>query len=104
MNPIAINILWVFSALLVAGGLVGFLKANSKASLIASVLCAIPLVLVAARILPPVVAVVALGLIFVIFVKRFAKSKSFMPSGMLMVLSLLAEAAMVWFLYLAPKA
>ena len=38
-------VIWIYVALLIGGGLVGFLKAGSKVSLIVSVACAIPLIL-----------------------------------------------------------
>ena len=88
------TILWVYTALLVVGGLIGFLKAGSKASIIASVAFAIPLALCAAGIINvPRVADVTLGFLVVFFGMRFSKSKKFMPSGMMAVLSLIALAA-----------
>lgn len=57
MHSMAVILLWIFIALLVAGGLMGFLKAKSKASLIASMGSAIPLALVALGQWPGTVAV-----------------------------------------------
>jgi len=104
MNPVAVAILWAYTGLLVAGGVMGFLKAGSRASLIASVACAIPLGLVAAHILPAVVAYVVLALLVVVFARRFAKTRSVMPAGMLVVLSAVTAAVLLWFQYGAPKA
>src|SRR4051812_38489929 len=82
------TILWIYIALLVVGGLMGFLKARSKASIIASVAFAIPLSLCAAEVikvrwLPEIL----IGLLIVVFSIRFKKTKKFMPSGMMAILS-----------------
>jgi len=87
-----IIVLWVYIVLLVAGGLVGFLKAGSKASLIASSAFALPLVLAALGIVPPLVAEAVLGILLVFMGMKFAKSKKFMPSGLMAILSLVALA------------
>lgn len=78
--------------LLVAGGLVGFFKAASKASLIASSIFAVPLVLAASGIAPALVAEIVLGILLVFMGMKFAKSKKFMPSGLMAVLSAAALA------------
>ena len=81
-------ILWIYVGLLVAGGLVGFLMAKSKASIIASVAFAIPLSLCAANVITaPRVADVLLGFLLVFFGMRFAKSKKFMPGGLMAIAS-----------------
>lgn len=90
------TILWIYIAFLIAGGLIGFLKARSKASIIASVAFAIPLALCAANVIKaPVVADVLLGFLAVFFGMRFAKSKKFMPGGLMALLSLIALVAHV---------
>lgn len=83
------TILWIYIALLIAGGLMGFIKAKSKASIIASTLFAIPLALCALHIIKPDwVADAILGVLVVFFGMKFAKSKKFMPAGMMAILSL----------------
>ena len=86
-------VLWVYIVLLVAGGLVGFLKAGSKASLIASSIFALPLVLAALNIVPAIVAEVVLGILLAYMGMKFAKSKTFMPSGLMAILSAVALVA-----------
>jgi len=86
-------VLWVYIVLLVAGGLVGFLKAGSKASLIASSVFAVPLILAALGILPAVAADGVIAFLLVFMGVKFAKSKKFMPSGMMVVLSVMALVA-----------
>lgn len=84
-------VLWVYIVLLVAGGLMGFLKAGSKASLIASVSFAAVLSLCAAGIIfQRGVADFVLAFLLVFFGMRLAKSKKFMPNGMMVILTLLA--------------
>jgi uncharacterized membrane protein (UPF0136 family) len=83
-------ILWVYIAMLVAGGLMGFIKAGSKASLIASVAFAIPLTLAAVGIVPAMVADICLILLLIVFGKKYAKGKKFMPSGLMSILSIVA--------------
>lgn len=81
-------ILWIYIGLLVLGGLVGFLKAGSKMSLIMSVAFAIPLALCAQGIISePRVADVLLGFLLIFFGIRFTKSKKFMPNGLMAILS-----------------
>ncbi|MGI8967208.1 MAG: TMEM14 family protein, partial [Limisphaerales bacterium] len=81
-------ILWIYIGLLVLGGLVGFLKAGSKMSLIMSVAFAIPLALCAqGTISEPRVADVLLGFLLIFFGIRFIKSKKFMPNGLMAILS-----------------
>lgn len=89
----AITVLWVYIVLLVAGGVVGFVKAQSKMSLITSVGFAAALVLCAMGIIPkPIVADVILVVLLVFFGVRVAKTKKFMPMGMMTLLTVLALA------------
>ena len=87
--------IWSYLVLLLVGGLIGFIKAGSKASLIASVAFAIPLVLTV--VLGGSVAV-ALGFLaahVIFFAVRFARTKKFMPGGLLSIASAAAAIAVV---------
>lgn len=95
------HVVWGFSALLLAGGIAGFLKAKSRVSLIASVASAIPLALAAAQVVPFWLVPLVLGGLVVVFAKRLATTRKFMPSGMLLILTLLT-AAWVWALIRKP--
>lgn len=97
----AVILLWIFIALLVAGGLMGFLKAKSKASLIASMGSAIPLALVALGQWPGTVAVGVLIVLQAVFFIRLRKTGKFMPSGMILGVSVLMEAVMIYFVFIA---
>lgn len=85
-------ILWIYIALLAAGGLIGFLKANSKMSLLMSLAFAIPLALSIVQRWPPLVSLVLVGFLSVFFGMRFAKSRKLMPAGAMAMLSLVTLA------------
>jgi len=73
--------------------LIGFLKGKSKVSLIMSVVFAALLILCAAGIIfQPYVADILLAVLLVVFGMRLAKTKKFMPAGMMLVLTLAALA------------
>jgi len=94
-NSAAMNeqlVLWIYIGLLIAGGLMGFLKAGSKVSLIVSVACAIPLILCNLGVFRLENAKWILVVLLVLFTWRLTKSKKFMPSGLLLVATLLAIA------------
>ncbi len=80
-------ILWIYIVLLVAGGLMGFLKAGSKMSLIMSVAFAVPLALSLVLKWPDAVSLSLLGFLGVFFGMRFAKGRKFMPAGLMLILS-----------------
>jgi len=82
-------VLWIYIVLLVIGGLIGFLKAGSKASLIASVASAALLSLCAAGIVfQPYMADIILAALLVLFAWRLTESKKFMPNGLMLVLTI----------------
>jgi uncharacterized membrane protein (UPF0136 family) len=87
------KILWIYIILLVIGGLIGFLKAKSKVSLIMSAAFAAALSLCAAGIVfQPYMADILLALLIVVFAIRVAKTKKFMPGGLMLVITILALA------------
>lgn len=91
MHNFANTVLWIYIVLLVVGGLIGFLKAKSKVSLIMSVSFAALLTLCAAGIIfQYYVADILLAALLVVFALRLAKTKKFMPSGLMLILTLVA--------------
>ena len=92
MHDFATQVLWAYIVLLLVGGLIGFFKAKSKVSLLASVIFAAVLVL---AVLPGVLALafarnlvtVTLLLLLVVFAFRLAATKKMMPSGLMMLLT-----------------
>ena len=83
-------VLWIYIVLLIIGGLIGFLKAGSKASLIASVICAIPLIICnLTSAAPPWLADVFVAVLLAYFGMKFAKGRKFMPAGFMVILSII---------------
>jgi uncharacterized membrane protein (UPF0136 family) len=81
-------VLWVYIALVLAGGLMGFIKAGSRASIIASGIFAAVLALFALNFLPFRYCWIILFVLLLFFGKRFWKGKKFMPSGLMAILTL----------------
>jgi uncharacterized membrane protein (UPF0136 family) len=93
MHNFANLILWIYIVLLVVGGLIGFLKAKSQVSLIMSVAFAAALILTAvpgvfAPGLGNVLTNVIMAMLLVVFAVRLTKTKKFMPSGLMLVLTI----------------
>jgi uncharacterized membrane protein (UPF0136 family) len=87
-------ILWIYIVLLLVGGMIGFFKAGSKPSLIASVGFAAALTLCALHVIfLPYVADLLLVALLVVFGLRLAKTKKFMPSGLMLALTVVALIA-----------
>jgi uncharacterized membrane protein (UPF0136 family) len=91
--PFPTLVLWIYIILLFIGGLVGFLKAGSKASLIMSASFAGILALCATNaVFQPnfalILATIVLIFLMVFFSIRVTKSKKFMPNGLMAVLTL----------------
>jgi uncharacterized membrane protein (UPF0136 family) len=86
------TVLWIYIVLMVLGGVMGFVKAGSKASLIASVTFGAILSLFALDLLPFRHHVWVLLFLLVFFGMRLAKSKKMMPNGMMVILTILALA------------
>ena len=71
--------------------MIGFLKAGSKPSLIASVAFAAALTLCLLNVIRPyVITDLLLTALLVVFGVRLSKTKKFMPSGLMLVLTLAA--------------
>jgi uncharacterized membrane protein (UPF0136 family) len=89
-------ILWVYSTLLLFGGVMGFVKGKSKVSLIMAFIFSVLLDLCAMRVLDvPNLPQILIGVLIVIFAIRLAKTKKFMPSGMMLIVSALALVALL---------
>ncbi len=98
MHDFPTKVLWVYIVLLLVGGLIGFFKAKSKVSLITSAVFAAVLVSddVAGRV--PAGLCAQSGerhhgsCLLVVFAIRLAKTKKFMPSGLMLVVTIAALA------------
>src|SRR5215475_7081764 len=87
------RVLWIYIILLVIGGMIGFFKGKSPVSLIMSVAFAAALSLCAAGIIfQPYVADILLAALLVVFAMRLAKTKKFMPAGLMLVITIAALA------------
>jgi uncharacterized membrane protein (UPF0136 family) len=91
------TVLWAYIVLLLVGGLIGFLKAGSKVSLITSAVSAAALVLTAIRGLfvptfASMLADIIMAALLVVFAIRLTKTKKFMPSGLMLVITIAALA------------
>ncbi|MGV3772066.1 MAG: TMEM14 family protein [Verrucomicrobiales bacterium] len=85
-------ILWIYIALLLLGGVMGFVKAKSKASLIASSIFAVILALFNLNILPFNQYWIVLVFLMLFFSYRFAKTKKIMPNIMMVILTIITLA------------
>jgi len=96
MHNFANSVLWVYIVLLLVGGLIGFFKGKSKVSLITSAVFAAVLVLTQTGLFAPTVTRnlvdVIMALLLVVFAIRLAKTKKFMPSGLMLAATILALA------------
>jgi uncharacterized membrane protein (UPF0136 family) len=95
MNPN--TILWIYIILLLVGGLIGFFKGKSRISLVMSAVFAALLVLTAVHgIFDPRfahgLANVLMAALLVVFAVRLGKTKKFMPSGLMLVITIAALA------------
>jgi len=91
------TVLWIYIVLLLAGGLIGFLKAGSKVSLIASAVAAAALILTAipgllGKGLAGGLADAIMAALLIVFAIRLTKTRKFMPSGLMLVITVLALA------------
>lgn len=97
MNHFANTVLWVYIVLLLVGGLIGFYKAKSQVSLIMSSIFAALLVLTAVpgifeRRFAMDLSNTIMAVVLVVFAIRLAKTKKFMPAGMMLVVTVAALA------------
>ena len=93
MQHYANVILWVYIVLLFIGGMIGYLKANSKASLIASASFAAVLILCNINVIfKPEAADIVLVVLLIFFSVRLVKSKKMMPNGVMAILTIVTLA------------
>ena len=99
MNNFDVKVLWVYIVLLLVGGLIGFLKAKSKVSIITSAVFAALLILTTLRgVFQPgfalLLANLTLVVLLMVFAVRLAKTKKFMPSGLILAATAAVLAVM----------
>jgi uncharacterized membrane protein (UPF0136 family) len=91
-------ILWVYGALVLVGGVLGFVKARSLPSLLSGAGFGIAFIVLGVGVLqaksPAALwAGVLAGVLAVVMGVRFAKTKKFMPAGLIAVLSVVVVLA-----------
>lgn len=85
------SVLWIYLVLLIAGGVVGFVKAKSTVSLVMSLVFGALLALCALGIIPGRFSGdLVLAALVIVFANRFQKTRKFMPSGMLTIVTIAA--------------
>lgn len=94
---VSATILWIYIILLLIGGMIGFLKAGSKISLLMSAVSAAILIIASIpSLLQPgarqIVIEVILASLLVVFAIRLSKTRKFMPSGLMLALTVAALA------------
>lgn len=97
MNDFDVKVLWVYIVLLLVGGLIGFLKAKSKVSLVSSAVFAALLILTTLRgVFQPgfamTLANLTLIVLLLVFAMRLAKTRKFMPSGLILAATVVVLA------------
>ena len=87
-------ILWVYIVLLLIGGMIGFFKAKSHVSLIMSVAFAVALIIttVLSQPLSRQLADILMTALLIVFTIRLVKTKKFMPSGLMLIVKVVALA------------
>jgi uncharacterized membrane protein (UPF0136 family) len=103
MNPrVGLVVLIVYAVLLIVGGVIGFVKARSRPSLIAGTISGV-IALIAAWISGTYnedggysIALLLAIALFILFTYRASRTRKFMPAGLLSVASVVVIAVMVW--------
>ena len=98
-------VLIAYGVLVAAGGIFGHVKSQSRPSLIAGSVSGLPLIAAGLLVLMGVAAGAYLGfavnvLLVVLFGMRFGKTRKFMPSGMMLALSVVVAGVLVSMLFM----
>lgn len=103
MNPrVGLVVLIIYAVLLIVGGVIGFVKARSRPSLIAGTVSGVIAIGCAAlsgiydAAIGFSLALALAIVLFLFFGYRAVSARKFMPAGMLAILSVLVIAVMVW--------
>ncbi len=99
MNPSIIAAI-AYGILALVGGIIGYVQAQSKASLVSGSISSLLLILGGVMQLQGqawglILASVVTAVLVIVFVIRFTKTRKFMPAGLMIVLGLVALGVMV---------
>lgn len=87
------TVLWIYIVLLLIGGIIGFTKGKSQVSLVMSAVFGAALILCALGIIfKYYVADILLAVLLIVFAMRLAKTKKFMPAGLMLVATVVTLA------------
>ena len=91
---------FAYGVLAIVGGIIGYIQARSKVSLLSGSISGLLLVLAAYFQLQgqswgPILAVIVTAVLVVVFAVRLAKTRKFMPAGLMTILGMLALGVMV---------
>jgi uncharacterized membrane protein (UPF0136 family) len=108
ISDIAIYGIIVLALLVFVGGMIGFLKAKSKASVIAGsisavLLCGCFYVTTTNQFAGIIGAAVVAAILEVVFVIRLVKTQKFMPAGMILILCIIEQLLLAVALFTGTK-
>jgi uncharacterized membrane protein (UPF0136 family) len=91
---------FAYGILAIAGGIIGYIQARSRVSLLSGSISGLLLILAAYLQLQGqtwglILAVLVTGVLVVVFAVRLAKTRKFMPAGLMTILGMVALAVMV---------
>jgi uncharacterized membrane protein (UPF0136 family) len=91
---------FAYGILAIAGGIIGYIQARSRVSLFSGSISGLLLILAAyfqlqGQTWGSILAVLVTGVLVVVFAFRLAKTRKFMPAGLMTILGVLALAVMV---------
>ncbi|MDZ8227374.1 TMEM14 family protein [Nostoc sp. ChiVER01] len=91
---------FAYGILAIAGGIIGYIQARSKVSLVSGSISGLLLVLAAYFQLQgqswgSILAVIVTGVLVVVFAVRLAKTRKFMPAGLMTILGMVTLGVMV---------
>jgi uncharacterized membrane protein (UPF0136 family) len=91
---------FAYGILAIAGGIIGYTQARSKVSLVSGSISGLLLILAAyfqlqGQTWGSILAVLVTAVLVVVFAVRLAKTRKFMPAGLMTILGMVALAVMV---------
>ncbi|PHM07365.1 TMEM14 family protein [Nostoc sp. 'Peltigera malacea cyanobiont' DB3992] len=91
---------FVYGILAIVGGVIGYIQATSRVSLLSGSISGLLLILAAyfqlqGQTWGAILAVLVTAVLVVVFAFRLAKTRKFMPAGLMTILGMLALAVMV---------
>ena len=97
---LSITAAFAYGILAIVGGIIGYIQARSKVSLLSGSISGLLLILAAyfqlqGQTWGSILGVIVTGVLVVVFAVRLAKTRKFMPAGLMTILGMLALGVMV---------